>query len=368
MASDYTADTIQVLTLHEAVRRRPRMYIRSTDDGAGPLHMLLEIVDRAIDQIVLGRCTRVDVRIDADDFVTVSDDGPGIPAGSLVEVLERPSRPPTVDRHRPRFHLGLHGLGLAVANALSDPFEVDTVHAGEQATVAYAGGLRHVPLRVNAASRPSGTRVRFRPDPQIFQCMRVPRVELTRRLEDLAFLLPANALSWSFAGERATGLVARVRAEFPGPLGDVAHHQSEYATEHGPTPVEVALAWRSEPRGRPAQLLGYVNLQHMEDGPHVTGLLAGIRDFLQIRSERPLEGLVAAVAVRLADSEYGRQTMSPPIHSSVYSAVKEATSTALQRWAERAPEDADALRRRVKAGEPDESSKGQPGRRPRRPR
>jgi DNA gyrase subunit B len=343
MVSEYTADMIEVLTLREGVRKRPGMYIGSTD-SAGLLSLLLEVVSTPVEQILLGRCARVDVRVDADDFVTVTDDGPGIPARSLVDLLEQP-----VDVHGPRAHLAFRGIGLPIVNALSDPFEVDTVHDGEQATVAYAGGLQRVPLRVSAASRPPGTRVRFRPDPQIFRCTRLPRAELTQRLEDLAFLLPAMALSWSFAGERATGLVERLRVELRGPLGDVAHHKGEYVTEDGPTAVEVALAWPSESYGWPPQILGYTNLQRTEDGPHVSALRRGVRDFLRIRRERGLEGLVAAVAVRFDDSRYRVQTKLRLAHSGLYSAVKEATSTALQHWAERSPEAAKALRSRVKA-------------------
>ncbi|MBZ5709930.1 ATP-binding protein [Nannocystis pusilla] len=344
MASEYTADMIQVLSVREAVRKRPGMYIGPLDDGTAPLRLLLEVVANAIRQIQRGRCTRVDVRVEADDFVTVTDDGPGIPAGSLVEFLEHGTNSPTAGG---RVHGGLDGLGLPVASALSDPFEVDTVHADEQATVAYAGGLQRVALRVTAASRPSGTRVRFRPDPQIFPRTRLPRVELTQRLEDLAFLLPTMALSWSFAGERATGLVERVRVEAGGPLGDVAHHQGEVATDDGPAVVEVALAWRTEQYEQPAQILGFANLRRSEDGPHVTGLRAGVRNFLKLRPGRDLEGLVAAVAVLQPDARY-RQTMTRLADTGLFSAVQEATATALQRWAERFPEAADTLRRRVK--------------------
>ncbi|MFY0539891.1 ATP-binding protein [Nannocystis pusilla] len=283
MASEYTTETIDVLTGLAAVRKRPGMYVGSLDDGMGPLKLLLAVVAHAIDPRQPGRCPRIDVRVDADDFVTVADDGPGIPAGSLVDLLERPPV-------RSSAHFGFRESGLLMANALSDPFEVDTVHAGEQATVAYAGGVQRVPLRVSAASRPSGTRIRFRPDPQIFPSTRVPRLELTQRLEDLALLLPAMALTWSFAGERATGLVERVRVEARGPLENVAHHQGEYVTDAGPTTVEVALAWRTEPYGQPAQILGYTNFERDEDGPHVPGLLAAIRDFLNIRNDRGDEG------------------------------------------------------------------------------
>ncbi|WP_434418746.1 hypothetical protein [Nannocystis pusilla] len=341
MASEYTTETIEVLTGCKAIRKRPGMYVGSLDDGMGPLKLLLAVLAYAIDPRQPGRCPRIDVRVDADDFVTVADDGPGIPAGSLVDLLERPPV-------RTSAHFGLRESGLLMANALSDPFEVDTVHAGEQATVAYVGGVQRVPLRVSATSRPSGTRIRFRPDPQLFPSTRLPRLELTQRLEDLALLLPAMTLTWSFAGERATGLVERVRVEARGPLENVAHHRGEYATDAGPTTVEVALAWRTEPHGRPAQILGYTNLERDEDGPHVPGLLAATRDFLNIRDDRGHEGLVAAVSVLHDDALYPIHTKARLIHSPLLSAVKDATSTAMRRWAEQFPEAADALRSRVK--------------------
>lgn len=341
MASEYTTDTIEVLTGCAAVRKRPGMYVGSLDDGTGPLKLLLAVVAYAIDPRQPGRCPRIEVRVDPDDSVTVADDGPGIPAGSLVDLLERPPV-------RSSAHFGFRESGLLMVNALSDPFEVDSVHAGEQATVAYAGGVQRVPLRVSAASRLSGTCIRFRPDPQIFPSTRVPRLELTQRLEDLGFLLPALTLTWSFAGERATGLVERVRVEARGPLEDAAHHQGEYVTDAGPTTVEVALAWRTEPYGRPAQILGYTNLERDEDGPHVPGLLAAIRDFLDIRDDRDHEGLVAAVSVLHDDALYPIHTKKRLIHSPLLPAVKDATSTALRRWAERFPEAADALRSRMK--------------------
>ncbi|HEY0133394.1 MAG TPA: ATP-binding protein [Nannocystis sp.] len=171
MPDEYTADGIESLTLRESVRRRPGMYAGDTATGDGALHLVLEVLSNAVDQVMLGRCTRVDIRVDADDLVTISDDGPGIPAHGLVALLERPSNRPTVDGHRPHVHLSPIGLGLPVSNALSDPFEVDTVHAGVHASVRYAGGLVQTPLQVRPATRPSGTAIRLRPDPHVFAAL-----------------------------------------------------------------------------------------------------------------------------------------------------------------------------------------------------
>lgn len=350
MQDEYTADTIEVMTLREAVRRRPGMWVGGTNDGGGPLHLLLEVAANAIDQVLLGRGTRVDIRIDEDDSVTITDDGPGIPAHALVDLLDRPSNRPTVDGHRPHVHLGPGGIGLPICNAVSDPFEVDTVRAGEKATVHYVGGLQSGPLQVSPTSRPSGTRIRFRPDPRIFQCTRVPRVELTRRLEDLAFLLPSLALTWAFAGAGAAGLVGRVRMEVGDPLGGIAHHRGVYSTADGPITVEVALAWHTHSNRRP-QIHSFANLQRTEDGQHVSGMLDGIRAFLPRPSRaRHLDGLVAMVAVLLSDVHYGSPTRSSLTNPTVRPAVKQATRTALQAWAEIHPEAAITIRTRNKVG------------------
>lgn len=347
MPEEYTADGIEILTLRESVRRRPGMYAGDPTTGDGALHLVLEILSNAVDQAMLGRCTRVDIRVDTDDLVTISDDGPGIPAHALVTLLEQPSNRPTVDGHRPHVHLSPIGLGLPVSNALSDPFEVDTVHAGEHASVRYAGGLVHTPLQVRPASRPSGTTIRLRPDPQVFRCTRVPCVALTRHLEDLTYLVPAMTLSWSFTAARSAGLVGCVRAELGDPLGDIATHRADYPNPEGPIAVEVALAWHAHPYASEPQIHSFANLLRTDDGQHVDGLLDGVRAFLPRRADkRRLGGLVAAVSVILADVHYGSPTRKSLANSSARPAVKAATLAALEAWAALYPEAAAALRAR----------------------
>lgn len=348
-ADEYTADSIPVVDdLLASVRRRPGMFTGDTSTGDGALHLVLEIVSNAVDQAMLGRCTRIDVRVDADDHVTISDDGPGIPAHRLTDLLERLSNRPTVDGHRPHVHLSPIGLGLPVSNQLSDPLIIDTIHASEHASVRYAGGVLHTPLRVVLTTRPSGTTIRLRPDPQIFSCTRVPRDRLTRRLEDLTYLIPGLTLSWSFTGRGDAGLASCVRAELGDPLGDIATHQGDYPTSDGPITVDVALAWHRHPghRGGP-QIDSFANLLRTEDGQHVDGLRAGVRAFLPDHSDaQRFDGLVAAVAVVLADVRYGNPTKDKLTSAAAKPAVKAATLAALQAWAARNPEAAATLHAR----------------------
>jgi DNA gyrase/topoisomerase IV subunit B len=105
MPDEYSADSIEILSMRDAVRRRPGMYVGDTADGSGTLHLALEILSNAVDQVLLAHAAHVDVRVDADDVITITDDGPGIPAALLITLLERPHDRPTFDGHRPHVHL-----------------------------------------------------------------------------------------------------------------------------------------------------------------------------------------------------------------------------------------------------------------------
>ncbi|MDC0719074.1 hypothetical protein [Nannocystis bainbridge] len=342
MTDEHCADAVQILSLREVVRKRPAMYVGGTDEGTGPLHLLLDVLAGAVELAVRGRCTRIDIVVEADDHITVADDGPGIPAAALVDLLEVPAG-------RTRGELTFLCSDLPLAVALCDPLEIDTVHAGEQASVVYAAGLQRAPVRVAPAARSSGTRIRFRPDPHIFQCTRVPRAEAARRLADLAFVLPAVSLSWTFAEPRVANLADRVRVEVGASPFGVAHHHGAYGTGERPIAVEVALAWRAEPRGRPPQIHAFANLRPSAGGQHVLGVAAGVRRFLKARGDRGLHDLVAAVAVQLTDPRFRGASQSVLLDAGVRAAVKQATLIALMSWAVRDPEAVEALHRRTRA-------------------
>jgi DNA gyrase subunit B len=354
------SDDIELVDSIEAVRRRPAMYIGNTLDGSGVLHLLLEVVGNSYDQYLAGRCTTISVEIAADGALAVEDDGPGLPAeGSdrlpaLPTLLTTMSGRPTVDGHRPHAHLETRGLGLFFVNALSERFELATVNAGTETRITYARGRLVEPLTTHPASDRRGTRVSFRPDPAVLRCTRVPRVELTRRLEDLAFLSPRLRLAWSIAGDDAAagGLPSRVALEAGLPLDAVASHRTTYETPRGPISVEVALAWRggaAECNRGPA-IDSFVNLRRTPNhGSHVAGMLDGIRLFCGSDLEPDTRGLVAAVAVVLADVHYGKPDRTQLETDEARTPVALATRAALDEWAARAPERATEVRLRLRA-------------------
>jgi DNA gyrase subunit B len=338
-----------------AARKRPGMYVGDATSGDGVLNMVLELVANACDQHFAGRCSMIEVDVAASGMITVADDGPGIPvhgANGLPPIdvwLTRPSHRPTIDGHRPHVHLGPGGLGLFVVNALSERFELATIRDGIEARTTYAHGEPIEPLTTAPTAGPSGTRIRFRPDPAVLRCPRVPRVPLTQRLEDLSFLLPGLTLRWQIAGDdlAAGGLPGRVALQVPCAPQEVASHRASFETASGPIDVEVALAWRSMQwhANEPPVIDSFVNLERCSDhGTHVDGLIDGVTAFLGRGHRRPAAGMVAAVAVVLADVQWGTPKRDRLASPEARAPVAEATQLALARWAEAHPAAAAALR------------------------
>jgi len=346
--------TTNALDAIAAVRRRPGMYIGDADSGNGVLNLVLEVLANACDQHFAGRCSTIDIDVAANGTITIVDDGAGLQvhggngAPPIDILLTQRSERPTVDGHRPHVHLGVGGLGLFVVNALSERFEITTVRDGLEARAVYARGEQVEPLVTARTERPSGTRIQFRPDPLIFRHPRVPRASLAERLEDLSFLLPRLTLRWSVAGDHlaTSSLAARVAIDIGCELSDVARHRGSFDLPGGPIDVEVALAWRpmqwhanDEPR-----IHSFVNLERSRDhGTHVDGLIDGIAAFFPGgRREQVVAGLVAAVAVVLADVKWGNPTRDRLVSPEARAPVAEATRLALASWAEAHPDAAAA--------------------------
>jgi DNA gyrase subunit B len=342
-------------TAIEAVRTRPGMYVGCLG-GDGVLTMALDVIANACDQHFAGRCSLIEIDVAPNGTITVADDGPGlrVHGGSglppLPVLLTQPSDRPTVDGHRPHVHLGRGGLGLFVVNALSERFELTTVRDGVEAKTIYARGHEVEPLATAPTTRPTGTRIHFRPDPTIFRYPRVPRASLTERLEDLSFILPQLTLRWRIAGDdlSAGGLAARIALHADCPLDHVAAHRASFDTPSGPIDVEVALTWLSMQwdASSPPVFHSFVNLERSAShGTHVDGLIDGITAFFGRRRRQHLvAGVIAAVAVVLSDVKWGNPRHDRLDSPQARAPVANATRTALTAWAHAHPDAATALR------------------------
>ncbi|OPY33825.1 MAG: DNA gyrase subunit B [Methanomassiliicoccales archaeon PtaU1.Bin124] len=193
--STYNADSIQVLEGLQAVRKRPGMYIGSTD-ARGLHHLVYEIVDNSIDEVMGGFCTRIDVTVNMDGSVSIADDGRGIPIGIMPKynkpavemVLTTLHAGGKFDRKSYKVSGGLHGVGMSVVNSLSSWLEVNVKHEGKMHRIRFARGVVTEPLNVIGEATGSGTTITFHPDPEIFPDTTFDDETLVNRLRDLAYL------------------------------------------------------------------------------------------------------------------------------------------------------------------------------------
>ncbi|MCK5915611.1 MAG: DNA gyrase subunit B, partial [Deltaproteobacteria bacterium] len=195
MTNDYGVDKIKVLEGLEAVRKRPSMYIGSTD-VSGLHHLVYELVDNSIDEALAGYCDRIKVVIGLGDSITVEDNGRGIPVDIHVEsgisgvelVLTKLHAGGKFENSAYKVSGGLHGVGLSVVNALTSLLEVEIKRQGKIYTQSFVRGEKCSELTVVGNTNGTGTRVRCQPDPEIFENTVLSFDTISSRLRELAFL------------------------------------------------------------------------------------------------------------------------------------------------------------------------------------
>ena len=185
MSDEYSVDKIQVLEGLESVRKNPGMYIGSTD-ARGLHHLVHEVVDNAIDEALAGYCTRIQVTINADGSITVTDNGRGIPGVELV--LTTLHAGGKFDDKTYKVSGGLHGVGVSVVNALSEWLEVRIKRNSKEYYQKYERGKTVTPLKILGEADGTGTTVTFYPDPEIFETTDFSYETIAARLKEMAFL------------------------------------------------------------------------------------------------------------------------------------------------------------------------------------
>lgn len=331
----YSCDTIEVLEGLEPVRRRPGMYVGDVHDGTGLHHVLWEVVDNVVDLSVERRANHLRVDL-SDGWVEVEDDGPGFPMGhtargeSALELLlgrlHLGSKPP-----RQPLEMGLRrsrpSVGLCVVNALSEELEIETRTAGSVFRQRYRQGRPVDPLTEVGKSDRTGTRIRFRPDPTIFENPALDENIVRARLRELAYLNPSLTIRFGDETSRERGGIAEWVHRIARERGADARHQVIAATAvKDGVLVEVAITWM---RHDEADVRSFVSQYGTsEGGTHVEGLWAGLSTAFsampRLAGRAPSEsvyrevlgqGLIAVVHVGLEHADYDdrrRQRLTSP--------------------------------------------------------
>jgi DNA gyrase subunit B len=368
--SEYTAGQIQVLKGLEAVRKRPGMYIGSTS-ARGLHHLVYEVVDNAIDEAMAGYCTEVSVTVHEDDSVTVEDDGRGIPVDlHPTEKLPGVEVAMTMlhaggkfDKNTYKVSGGLHGVGVSVVNALSEYLEVDIRRDGSHYRQRYERGIKATDLEtVGRNAKGSGTRVTFKPDPQIFTELVYSFEVLSNRLRELAFL--NKGLKIILVDERNGGQKEDYRydggiAEYVHYLrgGRAALHEKVCYFETSKPEAEIELAMQYD-QGFSENTHTFVNnINTHEGGMHLTGLKAAltrtINDYARrsnifkkdesLSGDDVREGLTCVLSVRVMEPQFEGQTKTKLGNSEVRGAVEAAVNEHLSIFLDENPKAARAI-------------------------
>ena len=377
--NDYSADSIQVLEGLEAVRKRPAMYVG--DIGVRGLHHLVyEVVDNSIDEALVGYCSNIEVFINADGTVTVTDDGRGIPVdlhekeqkSALEVVLTFLHAGGKFDHESYKVSGGLHGVGVSCVNALSSYLKAEVCRNGKRYKMEFSEGKATTELIIVGDSDKTGTTITFRPDASIFTTIEYNFETLASRLHELAFLNKGirlkitdlreiddngNPLSNEFLSIEGLKEFVHFLDENREPLIEKVIYLE---TKKNDIPVEIAMQYNNSFN---ENVHSYVNnINTIEGGTHLAGFRRGLTRTLKSYAEKSgmlsklkfeisgddfREGLTAVISIKVLEPQFEGQTKTKLGNSEVMGAVDQAVSELLSFYLEENPKDAKAIVNKV---------------------
>ncbi|MCK6512070.1 DNA gyrase subunit B [Myxococcota bacterium] len=364
--SGYDGSKIRVLEGLDAVRKRPGMYIGDTT-ARGLHHMVYEVVDNSIDEAMAGYCTRIDVIIHEDNSITVEDDGRGIPVDihptegipTLEVVLTKLHAGGKFDNDAYKVSGGLHGVGVSVVNALSEELIVDVSRDGKIYQQYFSCGVPKGEMKIIGNTRRRGTKVHFRPDPQIFELIEFSFDTLTNRMRELSFL--NRGIRILMRDERSG---EEKEFFFEGGIRSFIEHLNRNKTPLHPDVIyfdgkregvelEVAMQYND---GFVENIHSFANnINTIEGGTHLFGFRAALTRTLNayaaqeellpkkqanLSGEDVREGLVAVISVKLPQPQFEGQTKTKLGNSEIRGLVEQIANESLSRYLEENPREA----------------------------
>ncbi len=387
MPKDYSADSIQVLEGLEAVRKRPAMYIGDVSEK-GLHHLVYEVVDNSIDEALVGHCSQIDVIINVDNSVTVTDDGRGIPIdmhekegkSALEVVMTVLHAGGKFDKESYKVSGGLHGVGVSCVNGLSETLKAEVHRDGKVYVQTYQRGIPDGPVEEVGTTDKTGTIVTFKPDDTIFTMTEYKYEILASRLRELAFLNKGIRLNIKDLREKEENGNGNGNGEGNGHNNENGFRQDNFYSEEGLKEfvsfldatreklIEESVHIETEKNGVPVEIAlqyntsfsenvhSYVNnINTIEGGTHLSGFRRGLTRTLKSYADKSgmlaklkfdisgddfREGLTAIISIKVAEPQFEGQTKTKLGNSDIMGIVDQAISSELAHYLEEHPKDA----------------------------